>query len=205
MSEHNNNDPVPKGGLSPLPGAHSEPKLGHALVKDSILPDFQQKFARPRNPSEEYQDKLSVSHEAQKGADSGGIISLDEQVDNGSAYSSNFLPSGGEGGGATNGDVGDAQICNVIDDVPEGRTESEDMSNNISGSERLSRRTRTLPASERKEGNFGSQNLPDQEVRKERNESESESTNISGSERLSRRTRTLPASEDEAGNFESQN
>jgi hypothetical protein len=61
-------------------------------------------------------------------------------------------PSGGEGGGITNGGEGDAQICNETDDVPEERMEAEGKRNIVSGSERLSLTTRTLPASETEAG-----------------------------------------------------
>ena len=71
------------GGLSPLPGAQCESNLGLVLVHYSVFSDVKKKTARPSSPSEEYQDKLlSVDHEAQKDADIGGIILLDEQADN---------------------------------------------------------------------------------------------------------------------------
>ena len=119
MSERNHNDLASEGGRSPLPDAQCDSNLGLALVHDSVLLDFQQNKNRPCSPSEEYQDKLSVGYEAQKGADIGGIILLNEQVDNESVSSSKCLPSRGEGGGATNGDVGDAQMSNATDAVPE--------------------------------------------------------------------------------------
>ena len=165
----------------------------------------QEKTARPCSPSEEYQDTLSVNHEAQKGADIGGIILLNEQVDNGSAPSSNFLPLYGEGESATNGGVGDAQMSNATDVVPEEKMESERGSSNISGSERLSLMTRTLPASETEVGNLESQNLPNHGVRNERSESEGVSNNISRSERLSLWTRTSPTSAEEGRKFETKN
>jgi hypothetical protein len=90
MSERNHNDLAPEEGLSPFPGAQCEPNAWITLAHDSVLPEFQKKTARPCSPSEEYQDTLSVNHEAQKGADIGGIILLDEQVDNESVSSSVF-------------------------------------------------------------------------------------------------------------------
>ena len=133
---------------------------------------------------------------------------MNEQVDNGSAPSSIFLPLCGEGESATNatnGGVGDAQMSNATDVVPEEKMESERGSSNISGSERLSLMTRTLPASETEVGNLESQNLPNHGVRNERSESEGVSNNISRSERLSLWTRTSPASAEEGKKFETKN
>jgi hypothetical protein len=93
-------------------------------------------------------------------------------------------------------------MSNATDAVPVERIESEGASNNISGSEHLSLKTRPSPASENEVGNFESQNWPNQEVRKERPKV---SYNISGSERLSLMTRTSPASEDKEGKCESPN
>jgi hypothetical protein len=91
-------------------------------------------------------------------------------------------------------------MSNATDAVPVGRTESEGMSNNISGSEHVSLKTRPSQARMKWEI-LNHKFCPIKRVWKERPKV---SNNISGSERLSLMTRPSPASEDEAGNFVSQ-
>ena len=147
MREYNNNDQAPEERLSPLPGAQGDPTQDPTLEHISGLPDFQQQTAYPRSPSKECRDELSVSHKVLKGADVGGIILLGEQLGNESTSSTIILPSSGGGGGVTNGDEGDAQMCNGTDNVPEERA-GTGVSGNISGSERMGLMTMSSPASE---------------------------------------------------------
>ena len=43
MSDRNNNDMAPGGGLAPVPGAQCEPNAWITLAHDSVLPEFQKK------------------------------------------------------------------------------------------------------------------------------------------------------------------
>jgi hypothetical protein len=110
--------------------------------------------------------------------------------------------------------VGEAQVCNAADAVPEERTGTEGVSNNISGGERLSPLAWSSPASETDAGNIESKKLPDREVRNEATNageigtqmgnavvtapggpsgSEEGRKNISGAEHLTQLTGSSPA------------
>ena len=118
--------------MSPLTRSPPARKTGSGNFEPKAIPD-QEQAAYPRSPSEECQDELSVSHKARKGADVGGIILLGEQLNNESTSSPKCLSSCGGGGGVTNGDEGDAQVCNATDTVAEKQTGTEGVSNTLAG------------------------------------------------------------------------
>jgi hypothetical protein len=106
-------------------------KTGSGNFEPKTIPD-QEQAAYPRSPSEECQDELSISHKARKGTDIG------EQLDNESTSSPFFCPRmEGVGVSPTAMSEGNSPVCNATATVPEERTGTEDLSNNVSGSERL--------------------------------------------------------------------